>query len=214
MKNKAIPLLLVTLLLLAGFTGCAKSEEATVTRTITGQVTAIDGSNITLALGDQETMPSSDQQSSDTSGAAMQTPPSDQGGAPGAQGNPGGPGQGGGVPPSDITGGTPPEGTADGTPPAAPGATSGGAMTGNGETPGDKTAAGGGFTLTGEEQQITLTDETTILIDNMGESVDGSLSDITVGCYLSVTMTGDTVTEVILFAPHSNAAVPAGETAE
>ena len=54
MKSKAIALLLVAVMLLAGFTACSgKTAADTETKTFMGQVTAIDNNTITLALGEQ-----------------------------------------------------------------------------------------------------------------------------------------------------------------
>ena len=216
-KQKAISLLLIVGMLTAGFVGCGQAAESDVTSTITGQVTAIEDDTITLALGDLNEMPTGDQQADPsgeaaTSDAAMQAPPDGQNTAPDQNGAPGGPGEAGEMPGNpgdqDQAGGTPPtppEGLSEGT--------SGGAVSGDMQQAGER-ERGSRITLTGEEQQITITDETTILINNMGESAEGSLSDITTGSILSVTMTGDTVTEVIIISSLSNDAMPQGDVTD
>lgn len=131
-----------------------------------GQVTAIDGSSITLTVGGM-------------------------GGPGGGRGSGGGPGKDGQVPefgdasslPEDIpTPSSPPEGTppSDGTFGSAPESAPGGGMgrDGNREDQGSQ-----------EEKTIVVSDDTAVTSDG----AEASLSDIQVGSMISVTMDGDTV---------------------
>ena len=56
----------------------------------------------------------------------------------------------------------------------------------------------GGFTLSGEEMTITVDDATVITISGMAEDTKGSISDISEGDILTVTISGDTVTAITI----------------
>lgn len=150
-----------------GFVNAATAE--TSSPTLTGQVTAISGSSITLALGTENKPENSGTPPTGTSETTSTDSSSDT---------------------SAVTS-TPP--TADSSTTVA---SSGTAPTG---APSDSTGGGGkqgGLTLTGETQTITISDSTVITIDEMGQQTTGALSDITVGSILTVTMSGTTVTAV------------------
>ena len=70
-----------------------------------------------------------------------------------------------------------------------------GGMSQNGGAPGGGQFEGS-LTLTGEEKTITVEDTTVITISDMGQSSDGTISDIAVGDILTVTMSGDTVASI------------------
>jgi len=149
------------------FAGCstpsstAANTDSNGTRII-GQVTAIDGNNITLALF---SMPSGGNgQQSGGNGSAR---PSGQ---------------------RQYTQGSYPP-SASGSQQPYP--------QGSGNTGGFR----GGMTLSGESKTITITDSTAITTGGTGQNssaAKASLTDITVGSYLSVTLSGDTVTAVTI----------------
>lgn len=73
--------------------------------------------------------------------------------------------------------------------------------TGTTPTPPSDDAQGGSgksMTLSGETKTITLSDSTAITKNENGQSVSATVSDITVGCTLSVTVSDDTVTAVAI----------------
>jgi hypothetical protein len=161
--------------MIAGYSASAADTSASTGTTLTGEVSAISGNSITLALisdnkqDSKGTPPSGTPTQSATD--SSETPPS--GSPTGTSGST-----------SDTS--TQPSGTApSGT---APSGTSSGGGGGN----------GGGMTLTGTTQTITVSDTTTYTTDNMGQSTDATFSDVTVGAILSVSMTDDTVTAVVI----------------
>ena len=127
MKRRILALLLTAVMTLS-LAACGSTAEDYVGQTLTGQVTAIDGSAVTLQLGelteDTNTPP---EKPDDASGSDTQAPP-DGGSAPSGQAPDGG---------SDTN--TPPEkpddssdsGTANGQPPAKPDDASGDAPGGS-----------------------------------------------------------------------------------
>lgn len=161
-----------------------QSENTQDDNAITGQVTAIDGNTITLALGERASRPDGDftppengkkpsaPDGSDTlqTGDSDETAASDEDAAASASDDNAG------------TSATPPSGDNDGTPP------SGGGM------------GPGGLTLTGEEKEITIDDDTKIAKDSMGQSIDATVEDITEGSILTLVMDGDTVVSVTISA--------------
>ena len=185
-----------------------QSENTQDDNAITGQVTAIDGNTITLALGERASRPDGDftppengEKPSTTGGNdTLQTGASDETAASGedaavsASGDNAGTTASGdeastpssddnaGTSASNDNSGTPPSGDNDGTPP------SGGGM------------GPGGLTLTGEEKEITIDDDTKITKDSMGQSSDAPVEDITEGSILTVVMDGDTVVSVTISA--------------
>ena len=193
---------------------CGSTAEDYVGQTLTGQVTAIDGSAVTLQLGelteDANTPPdlpsgSSDAQTppdggsdantppekpGDASGSDTQTPP-DGGSAPSGQAPDGG---------SDTT--TPPEkpdggsdsGTADGQPPAKPDDASGDA---NGTPPDMPSGGPGGSGFTAGDETVTLDFSSAEITEN-GETV--TLSDLSEGDVVTVTVgsgTAVTAAEIV-----------------
>ena len=197
---------------------CGSTAEDYVGQTLTGQVTAIDGSAVTLQLveltEDTQTPPdlpsgSSDAQTppdggsdtntppekpGDTSGSDTQTPP-DGGSAPSGQAPDGGSGTS-----------TPPEkpddssdsGTADGQPPAKPDDASGDA---NGTPPdmpsGDAPSDAPGGSFTAGDETVTLDFSSAEITEN-GETV--TLSDLSEGDVVTVTVgsgTAVTAAEIV-----------------
>ncbi len=128
--------------------GSAMAADTTDTQ-LRGQVTAISGSSITLALYE------------DTAGEA---------------------------PTGEAPTGEAPD--TDSTPPELPTTDDSAA---DGTQPTERGNGGGGhsMTLSGETQTITISDDTTITTDEQGESTSATLSDITVGCTLFVTLSDD-----------------------
>lgn len=220
MRSKAIAILMVAGMLLAGFTGCSgKTDAEAETSTFMGQVTAIDNNTISLAIGEQtKTSGSAKQDASvnaaSTSSSATDTqpaaPPDGSGNsAPGAHdGNSGTPparpdGQtsGAAMGTAPQSGGPPPSGQAPSTGGRTQG-TSGQALTVDNAH--SRASTSGGLTLTGKTKEIKVADATTIMVDNAGKTTKATLSDITVGSILSVTMTGSTVTEIIIASAQSS----------
>ena len=158
---------------------CGSTAEDYVGQTLTGQVTAIDGSAVTLQLGelteDANTPPdgSSDAQTPPDGGSDTNTPPEKPGDASGSDTNT--PPDGGSAPSGQAPDGgsgtsTPPEkpddssdsGTANGTPPDMP----------SGDAPSD--APGGSFTA--GDETVTLSDLS-----------EGDVVTVTVGSGTAVT---------------------------
>jgi len=167
--------------------------------TIAGQVTAIDGTSVTLQLGDltgnnKSAAPADDATkdeatSSDTTGSAS-TDTATSGTAPSGEA------PGGAVPSGEAPSGAAPSGEAP----------SGAAPSGeapSGAAPSGEAPSGGGprstFTAGSENIAITIGDDATITIEGMGENTTGTIDDIKVGDILEVTF-GDnnTVTAVIV----------------
>ena len=196
-------------------TDSSQSESTQDDNAITGQVTAIDGNTITLALGERAARPDGDftspengeKPSGNGGGDTLQTGDNDETAASGdnssattsgddadttssdesAGTSPSG--ESGGTPPSGDDGGTPPSGENGGTPPS--GESGGTPPSGNGGGP-------GGLTLTGEEKTITIDDSTTITKDSMGQSSEATIDDITDGSILTVVMDGETVVSITI----------------
>lgn len=160
-------------------TDSSQSESAQDDNAITGQVTAIDGNTITLALGERAARPDGDfmppengeKPSGNGGGDTLQTGDNDETAASGDNSS---------ATTSGADGGTPPSGESGGTPPS-----------GNGGSP-------GGLTLTGEEKTITIDDSTTITKDSMGQSSEATIDDITDGSILTVVMDGETVVSITI----------------
>lgn len=165
-----------------------QSERTQDDNAITGQVTAIDGNTITLALGERAARPDGDftppengkKPTDDNGSDTLQTGDSQETGVTGDDAGTPPTGDSGGTPPSGDSGGTPPSGDNGGTPPS-----------GNGGGP-------RGLTLTGEEKTITIDDSTTITKDSMGQSSEASIDDITEGSVLTLVMDGDTVVSITI----------------
>lgn len=208
----------MTLVLVAGCQSTASSTasaSASDATTIYGQVTAIDGNSITLALGtvsqqghsdnapempsdgtqpsgEIPAMPSGGQGTDDISGTTQNT----DGSASQSDG------QGG---PDAISSAT--QNTDDSTSKPSE-QTRPEQSDGNG---GQRQP--GGIELTGEETTITVTDSTVITLQSFNESSEGSLDDIKVRGILSVTMSGDTVTAITVMQTGGgmpNGSVPSG----
>lgn len=159
--KKKIPAILCTGLLIFAAAGCSgntsntastppdttSATEDTLSQTVlTGEVTAIEDNNVTLALM------AKDEASSVT---------------------------------SDVIGGNNQDLEAQ-TTPSAPAQT-------DGQSQDDLMP---GYILTGETKTITVSSDTVITIDVEGQKTSGTVSDIAVGDYLTVTMTGTTVSAI------------------
>ncbi|PXV96061.1 hypothetical protein C8E03_101694 [Lachnotalea glycerini] len=168
----------------------ADTDNSTVTNEVDdsvvfGKVTAIDGSDITLALGemaqgnnmDGKEAPSGDSNSTGGQTASTEAP---SGEAPSGDAN----AAGGQAPSGEAPSGEAPSGDANAAGGQAP----------SGEAPsGDTNAAGGQapdmstlFTESGETTTITVDDESIIKLVSGTETTTGSLSDITVDTILSI----------------------------
>ena len=198
---------------------CGSTAEDYVGQTLTGQVTAIDGSAVTLQLGelteDTNTPPdlpssSSDAQTPPDGGSDANTPPEKPGDASGSDTQ--APPDGGSAPSGQAPDGgsgtnTPPEkpddtsdsGTANGQPPAKPDDASGDA---NGTPPdmpsGDAPSGGpGGSSFTAGDETVTLDFSAAEITEN-GETV--TLSDLSEGDVVTVTVgsgTAVTAAEIV-----------------
>lgn len=159
--KKKIPAILCTGLLIFAAAGCSSNSantastppattsatEDTLSQTVlTGEVTAIEDNNITLALM------AKDEASSVT---------------------------------SDVVDGSN-QNLENQTPASAPVQT-------DGQSQDDLMP---GYILTGETKMITVSSDTVITIDVEGKKTSGTVSDIAVGDYLTVTMTGTTVSAI------------------
>ncbi len=165
--------------------------------TIIGQVTEISSDTITLALGTYN-MPS-DMSIPDGDGTTSgEQPEAADTAAPGDMAIPDNMDESGNL---DEDGSAPvmPSGDMDGQ-----GMPNGGDMQPgdgglNGGGPGNMNGGGSfGFTANGETQTITITSETVITIKSSDTEATGTISDIAVDDILTVTLSGTTVTEIIV----------------
>lgn len=198
---------------------CGSSTENYAGQTLTGQVTAIDGSAVTLQLGelteDTNTPPdlpssSSDAQTPPDGGSDANTPPEKPDDASGSdtQAPPDSGSAPSGQAPDGVSGtNTPPEkpddssdsGTANGQPPAKPDDASGDA---NGQPPdmpsGDAPSGGpGGSSFTAGDETVTLDFSAAEITEN-GETA--ALSDLAEGDVITVTVgsgTAVTTAEIV-----------------
>ena len=165
---------------------CGSSTENYAGQTLTGQVTAIDGSAVTLQLGEL----AEDTNTPPDGGSDAQAPP-DGGSAPSGQAPDGGSGTN-----------TPPEkpddssdsGTANGQPPAKPDDASGDA---NGTPPDMPSGGPGGSGFTAGDETVTLDFSSAEITEN-GETV--TLSDLSEGDVVTVTVgsgTAVTAAEIV-----------------
>ena len=206
--NKITAVLIATLLVGSTFVGCTNKSGSTNTSdsnasseqlkdtTILGKVKAVDGSKITLSLGEEVT---ADNTSSDgnsqgapqgggTSSGGQAPPqgggapqggqaPSQGGGTSGGQGAPAG-----GEQAQSQSGGTSNGG--QGAP--QEGAPSGGQPSQGGGAPGMGNSSTTSFKLSGEENTIDIKNEEIISVTKGSKSISGTLADITIGEILSV----------------------------
>lgn len=178
-------------------TDSSQSESTQDDNAITGQVTAIDGNTITLALGERAARPDGDftppengeKPSGNGGGDTLQTGDNDETAASRDNSSATTSGDDGGTTSSDESADTSPSGENGGTPPS--GESGGTPPSGNGGGP-------GGLTLTGEEKTITIDDSTTITKDSMGQSSEATIDDITDGSILTVVMDGETVVSITI----------------
>ena len=205
MAKKFIGWIVCIVLVLTAFAGCSTSAETTsdtsesTGTTLLGQITAIDGDQITLAIG------------TENQGGGSGNMPEASGEVPSGDGS--GTMPSGEVPSGDASGSMPsgqPSGDASGTKPETSGEVPSGDASGmNGG------GMGGGLTLTGEEQTITVSDSTVITIEGTDEDTTGSVSDLAVDDIISVTMSGDTVTAItVRNVGGGNMGAPSGENGE
>ena len=166
------------------FTGCGKSSEKDYSNSsVTGQVTAVDGSSVTLLLGEMAENPTGDASAAE----APSVRPDSSETAPSS--SPSGEAPSGGAPSGDAPSGDAPSGGAPSGETPASGAPSGNAPSGGG--------AMSSFTAGEESVTITITDSTVITVAGMGESTEGTIDDITVDSILEVSFGDDnTVTSI------------------
>lgn len=148
---------------------------------ILGQVTAVEGNEITLALGTMEGPGGQAPGGEMPDGEMPEMMTGDENGIEGME------------PPQVGDGETPPE------MPDRDWENQESGDTGSKEAqdrPQDKIPMG--LNLTGEEQTITVSDGTVYTVDERGESTEGSLADIEVDSILRVVMDGDTVTSITI----------------
>ena len=200
MMKKTISLLCAAAMLLS-LAACKKSNGNAdyAGTTVTGEVTAIDGNNITLTLGEltEEEMPNGQPSGEDGEASTPPEKPDGDGQSSGDQA----PANGEGSTGTDSTGdgSTPPEkpsgevegngGEAEGqTPPDAEGGMGTGGDAGNGETPPDMPDGEGGM---GGKKTFTAGDETLVADISSADIVKDSQAitaeDIAVGDILQIT---------------------------
>lgn len=201
----AIVCLIMALSLLAGCQS-QSSNAATTDGTgsaSAGQITAINGDQITLALGTLSEPAKPNAQGSAGSGngsksdgSGQQALPSDDGSQGNSSGSPsvsGAPGNG-----SDAAGNNPPSGSdssgnsgnpPSGMPSGAPSSSDGNMPSGGGSSGGFRGM--GSFTASGEEMTITVTDDTVITLSGRGQEETGSLSDLAVDDIITFTLSGN-----------------------
>ncbi|MDR3595736.1 hypothetical protein [Clostridium sp.] len=181
--NKIIAVLVGTFLIGSTFVGCTNkpvkaevsttsiSVEQTKDTTILGKVKAIDGSKVTISLGEEVTTSNSDTTNGNTQSNQGQTsaPPAKPDGDSSTNGN----------------GQTPDQsGTTSGNPPEMP--QGGGAPDGGQGAPGMGNSSTTSFKENGEEKTINITNEGIISVTKGSKSLTGTLADITIGEILSV----------------------------
>lgn len=178
--NKIISVLVATFLVGSTFVGCTNKSanaDASVTNTsveqikntaILGKVKSIDGSKVTLSLGEEVTTTSSDTANGNIQ-AQNSTPPSKPDGGTQANGN---------AQPTDQGGST------NGNTPEMP--QGGGMPTDDQGAPGMGSNSTTSFKTNGEEKTIDIANEGVISVTKGSKSLSGTLQDITIGEILSV----------------------------
>ena len=156
-----------------GSTTTGASAGTSETTTLYGQITAIDGTAVTLALAQQRTEGSTPSGGQGQDGASMPDKPT---------------GDSAGQPPDAVSGSTVAPKDDSGQAP------SGAAPSGQpSEMPSGGDGKGGpGVSLTGETKTITLSDSTLYTVNG----ASGSQSDLAVGSVVTVEMQGDKVVSV------------------
>ncbi|BCZ47143.1 hypothetical protein psyc5s11_32100 [Clostridium gelidum] len=170
--NKIIAMLVATFLIGSTFVGCTNksasaetsttsvSAEQTKDTTILGKVKAIDGSKVTISLGEEVTTSTSETTTGNTQGQTS-TPPAKPDGDTSASG----------------TEQTSESGTSTGNPPAVPQ---------GGGAPGMGNSSSTSFKLNGEEKTIDITKDGIISVTKGNKTITGTLADITIGEILSI----------------------------
>ena len=165
----------------------APESEAAQQDGIYGQISAISGNEITIALAENN-MPTGEAPTGDAPTGEAPTGDAPSGEAPAGDASTG-----------DAPSGDAPTGE-------APSGDSTEMMTGeNGEAP--------GLNLTGEEKTITISDSTTITIVDKDSSTDGSIEDLAEGDMITVKMDGDTVVSIEVRGGMPDGAAPTDGTA-
>lgn len=179
-------------------------------KTLLGQVTSIDGSKITIALGEEKTSDSSTSdnkeetesqngQSQEDNQIPEGTPPNTSVDNSSKQNH--GDDSAPPIPPdnqSQTDGGTPPskpnsKGQSGGGTPQTPPDNQGTDSNNNGNPPSGSPGGNGDskskntFTLTGEEKTIDITDDSIITVEKGSKTLSGTLEDISIGEILSFT---------------------------
>jgi hypothetical protein len=170
---KIIAVIISTLVIGSTFVGCTNkssnsnasntntSSEQFKDTTILGKVKSIDGSKITLALGEEATTSSSNE---NTQGQAPTAPSA-----------------------SDAQSSTNGNQAQGGAPSGAPGGAQDGAQGGSpGGAPGMGSTSTTTFTLNGKENTVDIKDEGVISVTKGSKTIAGTLADITIGEVLSI----------------------------
>jgi len=170
--NKIIAVLVATLLIGSTFVGCTNkvasaeitttnvSVEQTKDTTILGKVKAIDGTKVTISLGEEVTTTNSETASGNTQGSNS-APPAKPDGDSSLNGN------------AQTSEG----GTSNGNPPE---------MAQGGGAPGMGSSSITSFKVNGEEKTIDIKNEGIISVTKGSKTIVGNLADITIGEILSV----------------------------
>jgi len=185
--NKIIAILVATFLVGSTFVGCTNKSanaessatnviaEQTKDSTILGKVKAIDGSKVTISLGEEVTTSNSDAANGNTQGQAptLEKPAGDTNSQSQDQGS-------NSAPPAKPEGDTQSSGqggTGNGNTPEMPQ---------GGGAPGMVNASTTSFILSGEEKVIDITNEAIVTVTKGSKTISGNLTDITIGEILSI----------------------------
>ncbi len=171
----AMALALLTALTLTGGPALAESTEAAEAKTVTGRVTQVSATAITVELGTY-TAPAAPGKGADASSSATVKPEAN-------------------APEATVA----PEATAapDAAPDAATDAAEAQTAAPDASAPQGDQSASSGFTASGESLTFILTDSTVITVG--GRNQKGSVADIAVGSILTVQLSGDAATSITVF---------------
>jgi hypothetical protein len=181
--NKLIAVLVATFVIGSTFVGCANksanaevstttvSAEQSKNSTILGKVKAIDGSKITISLGEEVTTTNSNTSNGQGQNSA---PPEKPAGETNTQNNNAAPPE---KPAGDQSGNVQGTGDNGGTPPEMPQ---------GGGAPGMGNSSITTFKTNGEEKTIEIKNEGIISVTKGSKTIAGTLADITIGEILSV----------------------------
>lgn len=183
-RNLAI--LMASLLISTNFIGCtnrilsnSSNSESSIEqvngKTFLGQVTSIDGSKITVALGEESNSNNSNQADDNTPKAPPDNQTSPDGGTPPSK-------------PDSQDNGSKNDGSAPPSKPDSQDASSKNEVNLPSGKPGENDSKSKStFTLTGEEKTIDITDVSIITVEKGSKTLSGALEDITIGEILSFT---------------------------